>query len=340
MFLFPAIVSLYQFLFFAFYMKYDSPQYYYSRDMIKETEEALAYTHTKDGMGIGLDRVKHEIAGKTLHGHRLSMLSMITKRRFSKMTRMAIILPIILQMCGITAIYFYSTIIFDKLGGSLFFGRIITVIGGIVNVFSSIFSIFLLKCFGRKVVLILGTVLLAVDLYLLGVFSDVVGNQMMIAVFLIGFYVPFGFSYGATFWVYTAEILNDQIMSLAVVVSFAISIIVSFTFPVAISNVGVSVTFYFFSICMVASAIYSAFELIETKGKNKDVILFEMKVIEQPVTNDIELPDDHPSENENEDDVEDRIVMREISHNEKFIDDEKNGSIFPSRTNPDISSNK
>ena len=59
------------------------------------------------------------------------------------------------------------------------------------------------------------------------------------------------------------------------------TVIIIFVFPVAVDTVGINNSFLFFAVMMFFGAIYSWFDLLETKGLDKEQILVGMKAIEK-----------------------------------------------------------
>ena len=291
MFILPAVIAMYQFCYFRFICKHDTPQYYMGRNMNEEASRALGITYTQSGMDGGLRRLQSDIRGKFGAEGKPSILSLFVNPRFRKMMRVGNMLCLLYQLSGLTAILFYSTSIFNQLGGGIFLSRLLTFIMGIVNLFSSISSIFLLQIFGRKTLITTGQFFLAIDLLLLALFSGYVdGGVAAPAVFIILFFFFFSYSLGATLWLYVGEVLNDQILSVACVVCMAAAVVISFLFPSAVDGIGINNVFLIFSGLMLLGGIYCMIDLIETKGKEKEQILIEMKVMEpnriQPDEND------------------------------------------------------
>ena len=280
MFLLPAVVCFYQNCYFYFYMKYEPPQFYLSRNMRDEAEKALGITHKQTSMETGIRRVNNDIQGKTLSGASISLIGMLCQKKFSKMTRMAFILSILQQLSGFTAMLFYSTVIIQTLGGGLFMARVITLLMSLAYLVSCALASCLLNYFGRKTLLIGGQILVGLDLTALGLCLGYFHTSPTVtAVFIIGFFLPFGIGLDATYWTYTSEILNDQLMSLLCIFNLLASAVVSYFFPVAAASVGIDNCFYFFAIGMFFTAIYSFFDMIETKDKNKEEIYIQMRVI-------------------------------------------------------------
>ena len=81
-----------------------------------------------------------------------------------------------------------------------------------------------------------------------------------------------------------------------------LSVIITFLFPLVVDAIGINNTFLFFSGMMLIGAIYCWFDLIETKNKEKEQILIEMKVLSK-VTPGLERENESLQNNE-ENDVE------------------------------------
>ncbi|OMJ94600.1 hypothetical protein SteCoe_2249 [Stentor coeruleus] len=293
LFLFPAALCCYQLVYFLFFMKHDTPQFYLSKNMINEANQALRLTHNISGIGSGLRRVNSDIRGKTgISGIKLSLFGMIKEAKYKKMFRVSIGLAILSQLCGSTAIFFYSTTIFMKLGGGLFMARVVTVIMGLVNLISSTLSIVLIPHFGRKTLLISAEALVCIDMLLLGIFSQYADvGEIAIAILLIAFFVPFGYGLAAVFWMYLSEVLNDQIFTFSCIIIFLVSTSVSLVFPIAVESVGIGNSFLFFSVSMAIGILYVLFDCIESQGKTKDQILYEMRVLDASIA-----PENNPEE--------------------------------------------
>ena len=154
MFLFPALIASYQLLYFCLYVKYDTPQFYLSKSKSIEAKKALDETHYKISFSQGLRRVKSDIEDKSDNGIKVSFFEMLRIKKYKKMIRVGIMFAAIQQLTSVTAIFFYSTDIFYRLGGGLFLARILTMIIGFAYCFSNLFGVWLLKTYSRKVIFI------------------------------------------------------------------------------------------------------------------------------------------------------------------------------------------
>jgi MFS transporter, SP family, arabinose:H+ symporter len=291
MFLFPAVLATYQLFYFLCIHKLDTPLWLYRNGKNDEMMKALQTVYTEEGISIGLkrfrigeneneellneDKEKHEDAelGKENKEDGVSIGEVIRSRRYRKMLRIGIALGIIQQLSGINAMVYYSTKVYDHLGESTFEARLLTVITGGIFFIASCFSLLILNFYGRKPVLIIGEILIAVDFIGLGILAQISGSPtglMVLCVML--FFVIFSFSLGATLWIYLGETLIEKVASIAVAAMFFGDFVVSLAFPYMVDNVGLAYCAYFFAACMIASAFYCKYNLIETKDKTKPEI--------------------------------------------------------------------
>ena len=330
MFLFPVLVAGYQLLYFIFFVKYDTPQFYLSKKNSCIAERALKETHGEQSISHGLRRVNSEIEGKSVNGIKLSFIDMIRNKKFTKMIRVGVMFAAIQQLCGITAIFFYSTDTFYRLGGGLFLARVLTLIIGIVYCCSCLFGVWLLKIFGRKTLLIFGQASVSVILLLMAVFSGYIkADPLIAAIFLILYFVPSGCAIVSTGWLYATEVLNDQIFSFASSLSFGFGIIIAFLFPISVQYIKISNTFLIFSVCMGICCLYSIIDFIETKDKDKETILIEMGVIDSRViprvveNNSLQSPEDFEVEENSDknelDEYEKRLGLNSTGFNDSGL---------------------
>ena len=319
MFLFPALLSLYQFFYFLLFMKYEPPQFYMLRNMKAEEKNALEITHKEISIVDGLRRVKSEVDAKEEFGVAISLVGMLCNKKFFKMVRISIFLSLLSQLTGSTPIIFYSTEIFQTIGGGLFQARLMTFLMGVAFLISTICTSWILKYLGRKTVLIYAQLLVAIDLTVVGLCMRYFQtNPTISAVFIIIYFIPLGVGLDATFWAYSSEVLNDQLMSLMCILSMAFGILVSYLFPPSANYFGTEVCFYFFAVCMLFTAIYSYLDLVETRDKKKEEILIEMKVM-SPNVLEIKNTFDHIDKDMNSDNREKYISSSKITNQTTYL---------------------
>ncbi|OMJ72036.1 hypothetical protein SteCoe_29620 [Stentor coeruleus] len=276
----PGILSFYQLCYFLLCNKHDSPLWLLRYEKQDEAILALRQVYNDEDLEKGINRFnrnsKEDSKINSSGEKEYSYYEIFKLKKFKKMLRNGIMLGIIQQLSGVNTAVIYSTYIFEELGGSAYMARIYTIITVIVFFMGCFLSIFLLNKFGRKTLLIFGTLSLSVDMLLLGIVT-LFNFHIIFAVILISaFYVFFAFSLGATLWTYIGEALIEKIASVSSTVIFTMICVVSGLFPIFTKMFGIYYCFFFFSLCMAFGGCYIWKDLIETRGKSKCQILGEM----------------------------------------------------------------
>ncbi len=180
-----------------------------------------------------------------------------------------IMLSVFQQVVGINAVLYYAPRIFESLGMGN--PMMQTVLMGVINLSFTLVAIFTVEKVGRKVLLIVGSLGMAVGA--LGVcLSDVVpGLPGVIGVVSVMLYsASFMYSWGPICWVLISEIFPNTIRGAAVAVAVAAQWIsnfaVSSTF-VPMYNWSPSVTYGFYCAMCIVAALFVWKLVPETKGK-------------------------------------------------------------------------
>jgi len=108
---------------------------------------------------------------------------------------------------------------------------ILTIISGLVLLFSALVGGVSSKWSGRKTILLVGEIICASTLTLLGIFS-VLKIDVPIIIFTFLYEIAFGFSLGPITWLYVAEILPEKGVSIATLFNWVCVSIIFLLFPV------------------------------------------------------------------------------------------------------------
>ena len=205
---------------------------------------------------------------------KLTCFQLLFDKRFKKQTQVGITLGTLQQLSGLNAILFYSSSIFQSIGSGVFISRLMTFFIGLASMISCTFTIWLMKKFGKKSLLISGFILLSIDLLIIGLVVLYIPEQhTLTAILICAFMFIFFYSLGSTLWAYFGETLNEQGLSLATSFNFLSNIIVVLAFPYAINSFGLEYAFFFFSVCMMIAAVYCIIDVSETKNKIREGII-------------------------------------------------------------------
>lgn len=191
-------------------------------------------------------------------------------------------LSIFQQLVGINVIFYYSSVLWQAVGFSERNALAITVITSVTNIVTTIIAIAAVDRFGRKPLLLIGSVGMALTLGTMAfVFSraglDAAGHPQLggaggsIALVAANLYVfCFGFSWGPVVWVLLGEMFNNRIrasaLSVAAAAQWVANFAVSATFP-SLQRLGLGVAYGFYAAAALASLFYVRRFVDETRGK-------------------------------------------------------------------------
>ncbi|MBD2727022.1 sugar porter family MFS transporter [Nostoc sp. FACHB-892] len=191
-------------------------------------------------------------------------------------------LSVLQQFVGINVIFYYSSVLWRAVGFSEQGSLTITVITGAVNIITTLIAIAFVDKFGRKPLLILGSIGMTLTLgtmaYIFGNAPlDAAGNPNLtgsagtIALIAANLYVfCFGFSWGPVVWVLLGEMFNNKIraaaLSIAAAMQWVANFLVSTTFPPILQYFGLGSAYGLYTIAAATSFFFILFFIKETKG--------------------------------------------------------------------------
>jgi SP family arabinose:H+ symporter-like MFS transporter len=188
-----------------------------------------------------------------------------------------VVLAILQQVTGINAIMYYAPEIFKKTGAGTDASLTQTIIVGAVNFIFTLVSLWLIDRVGRKVLLLIGSALMAISLLVVG-YAFHTGNTAgpLVLVFVLLFVAAFAVSFGPIVWLIIAEIFPTRVRgratAIASVALWAADYVVSQTFPVLLSGVGSAITFWMFAIMSIIAFLFTLSVVPETKGRSLEDI--------------------------------------------------------------------
>jgi MFS transporter, SP family, sugar:H+ symporter len=240
----------------------ESPRYLVKRGLPEEARASLGQI-LKTGVD---DRVK-EIARtmsaetrsslKDLRGPALGLLPIVW---------VGILLSVFQQFVGINVIFYYSAALWQQVGFTESDALIITVITSITNIVVTLVAIATIDRFGRRILLLIGSLGMALSLGTLAVLfgtapvvdgepalSASAGPVALVAANL--FVVFFGVSWGPAVWVLLGEMFNNRIraaaLGLAAAAQWLSNFVISTTFP-ALADLSLALAY----------GLYTAFALL------------------------------------------------------------------------------
>ncbi len=258
----------------------ESPRWLVLNNRDEEAKAVFARTEEHDTME--LIREEHELSK---HGTKENLFN----GRFNKPIFFAVVLAMFNQLSGINAIIYYAPRIFEMAGFDKANAYLQPVYIGAANLVFTLLAMSLIDKFGRKTLLLIGSVgmifFLGLTAYSLN--SNISGSSSVV-IYLIGFIAFFAFSHGAVIWVFISEIFPNSVRSqggsLGSFTHWIMAAIISWTFPVVASisdggiHTGVVYAFAFFAIMMLLHLLFVWKFLPETKGKSLEQIQKELGI--------------------------------------------------------------
>lgn len=192
-----------------------------------------------------------------------------------KVIIIGVLLSIFQQFVGINVALYYAPRIFESMGAAKDASMLQTIIMGLVNVIFTIIAILTVDKWGRKPLLITGSVGMAVGMFAISglAFNDIIGISTL--VFIIIYTASFMMSWGPICWVLIAEIfpnkIRGQAVAIAVAAQWAANYFISSTYPPMMEFSG-GLTYGFYGLMAVLSALFVWKMVPETKGRTLEDI--------------------------------------------------------------------
>ena len=174
------------------------------------------------------------------------------------------------QFIGINVALYYAPRIFEDLGAGADASMVQTVVMGLVNVIFTLIAIKYVDKIGRKPLLIIGSIGMAIGMGGVSMLSafNVIGISTLI--FIVIFTASFIMSWGPIVWVVLSEIFPNRIRGAAMAIAVAVQWLANFTitsFYPYMMEVSGAMTYGFYGLMCVLSGLFVWKFLPETKGK-------------------------------------------------------------------------
>lgn len=182
-----------------------------------------------------------------------------------------ILLSVFQQFVGINVALYYAPRIFESMGAGQNASMVQTVVMGTVNVIFTIVAIKTVDKWGRKPLLITGSIGMAVGMYGMATFASLHWFGIWALFFMVFYTASFMMSWGPICWVLLSEIfpnkIRGQAMAIAVAAQWMANFFISSTYPSMMEYSG-AFTYGFYGTMSVLSALFIWKMVPETKGKS------------------------------------------------------------------------
>jgi len=212
------------------------------------------------------------------HGHANEPLF---SRKYALPIFLAVATGLFNQLSGINAILYYLNDIFERAGFSKVSGDLQAVAVGATNLLFTMLAISVIDRFGRKFLLLVGSVGTSLSLAGVAVIFFKHRHEELLVWLLVSFIAFFAFSQGAVIWVYIGEVFPNRVrakgQSLGSFSHWFANAIVSWRYPLMAASSG-GWPFAFFSIMMALQFFVVLVVYPETRGVTLEEMQRRLKI--------------------------------------------------------------
>jgi len=180
-------------------------------------------------------------------------------------------IAILQQFCGINNVTQYVQVIFEKAHINLTDGLFKGMFVGLVFFVFTFLAIILVDKIGRKILMLVGTALMAFFLFMLAwSFQSTSINGLLVFFFVMGYIATFAFTLGPVVWVLLSEIypnyIRDKALSLSSCMLWTATFLVVLISPYLL-DLSPMINFLLFAVLNVIGFVFVWIYLPETKGR-------------------------------------------------------------------------
>ncbi len=248
-----------------------SPRWLLARNRVNEARNVIIR------LGDRNDNVEKEILDiqKSLITAKDSQKESLFQARYMKPIILAVAIAMFNQLSGINDLMYYAPRIFRMAGFAESSSMLSSVVVGFVNLIFTISAMLIIDHFGRKKLMLIGSVGYIVSLgatawtfYQNGTDFSQTGS-VVVFVSLLVFIASHAFGQGAVIWVFLSEIFPNKVrargQALGSFTHWFMAAAISWTFPIFAEASG-GFIFAIYAICMVGQLIWVLLVMPETKG--------------------------------------------------------------------------
>jgi MFS transporter, SP family, sugar:H+ symporter len=258
----------------------ESPRFLVAKGRMAEAEGVLTRLFGAGAAATKVQEIKGSLAAD--HAPKLADLNDPATGKWRRIVWIGIGLAVFQQLVGINVVFYYGAVLWQAVGFSEADALKINILSGALSIISCLCAIGLIDKIGRKPLLLIGSVGMAVTLGILtwcfsvGTFAD--GKLSLpegvgtIALYAANIYVIFfNFSWGPVMWVMLGEMFPNQIrgsgLAVAGAAQWTANFAISMSFPWLAKNIGLPITYGFYTACAFISIIFVLKMVYETKGR-------------------------------------------------------------------------
>lgn len=210
-------------------------------------------------------------------------LKVLFTRKYAAVLTLGVIVAVFQQWCGTNVIFNYAQEIFSDAGysvGDVLFNIVIT---GVANVIFTIVALFTIDRWGRRSLMLFGSISLAVIYLILGTCYHFQITGFFMVILVVAAISAYAMTLGPVTWVLLAEIFPNRVRGVAMATcTFALwtgCCTLTFSFPPMNTALGSSGSFWIYSAICFCGFAYLLRRCPETKGVSLEEL--EKKLVEE-----------------------------------------------------------
>ncbi|GEN26201.1 MFS transporter [Halomonas cupida] len=281
--LLPAAVFLVALLFIP-----ESPRYLISSGRESDARRVLGLVIDGDEVDGKFDEINATLTRD--HKPRLSDVINRTSGKMHGIVWVGIGLAVFQQLVGINVVFYYGAVLWQSVGFSEGDALLINVISGAVSIGACLVAVALVDRIGRKPLLWVGSVGMAITLaclvYAFSTAAMVDGSLRLsddMGVFALlaanAYVFCFNVSWGPVMWVMLGEMFPNQMrgsgLAIAGLFQWLANFAITMTFPIMLTSIGLAGAYGFYALCAVLSAFFVMRCINETRGKELEEMSYE-----------------------------------------------------------------
>ena len=269
----PATIFLLTLLFIP-----ESPRFLVARSGMDEAKAVLTRLFGPTNAAVKIDDIRRSLSED--HAPSLADLKDATGR-VRPIVWVGIGLATFQQLVGINVVFYYGAVLWQAVGFSEADSLKINILSGALSIAACVLAIFLIDRIGRKPLLMIGSVGMAITLailtYAFGTghllddklqLAPDIGRLALISANL--YVIFFNLSWGPVMWVMLGEMFPNQIRGSGLAVSgaaqWSANFLISVSFPVLAKTLGLPITYGFYAACAFLSIAFVYRMVHETRG--------------------------------------------------------------------------
>lgn len=258
----------------------ESPRYLVAAGKQEIAISVLARLYGKSSARLKAQEIESSL-GQDRQKPKLSDLVDKTIGKVRPIVWVGIGLAVFQQLVGINVVFYYGAVLWQAVGFSEADALMINVIGGVVSLSAVVIALMLVDKVGRKPLLVIGSIGMAVTLSMMVfVFANsevdmsgnlILGSSGIIALVAANAFIFFfNLSWGPVMWVMLGEMFPNKIrgsaLAIAGLAQWGSNFLITITFPIMLNSIGLSGVYAVYSFFALISVFFVLRFVNETKG--------------------------------------------------------------------------